>query len=157
MWPTKHTWIAKVCQSSCLGFLKSARLLCLVIPDLHMSVNMILSTKLSLVYFLPWWSIPLSQQLRNCKATWGPFRPFLALHTKFLSLTGTLMEGIPDSHPWPLEFPVMAACHPCSLEQWWWGFKFHTVTAAPHTQTDTFSPSWNTPCSPTYAGLCLAL
>lgn len=90
----------------------------------------------------------------HCKATWGPFpRPLApSLHyTPDSSLLKTLwVQGIPDSQPWPLKFPVMAACHPCIVELWWQGFRFHTITGAPtftSTQTGSFSSSWNIPHS----------
>ncbi len=56
-----------------------------------------------------------------------------------------------DSQPWPLKFPVMAACHPCIVELRRQGFRFHTVTTAPHTLRQTHSPhpetSLTAPCA----------
>lgn len=80
-----------------------------------------------------------------------PLTPSLH-YTPNSSVSKTLWQR--ESQPWPLKFPVMAACHPCIVEPLCQGLRFHTITA--HTQTDTFSPSRNIPHSPVCC-LCLGL
>lgn len=55
-----------------------------------------------------------------------PLTPSLH-YTPNSSVSKTLWQR--ESQPWPLKFPVMAACHPCIVEPLCQGLRFHTITA----------------------------
>lgn len=97
----------------------------------------------------------------SCYTLWSHIRTFPhpltpSLHYKpnsfLLKILWQRESQIPSPDPWNSR--SWPPCHPCIVEVWWQGFRFHTITT--HTQTDTFSPSSHIPHSPMCC-LCLGL